>query len=480
MKNYSRFLVVSLACGLTAVGLVACGDSTSSDSDAAAPDAQPTGLCEGDTADTVRPEGWTAASHCNGVDADYDLVFDDTLVHRFDITVAPDVYQATLDDLEDILSGGGPGGGGDVVEDPMWVPVTVQYNGLTWSTVGMRYKGNSSLRSAWQMGIRKLSFRLTFDKFEDDTPEILNQRFFGFKKMTFSNGFKDDSLIRDKVAADIFREGGVPAARGAFARVYVDFGQGPVYFGLYTMIEDPSDKMLDTQFDDDNGNLYKPEGEGAKWVAFIEEHFEKKTNEEEADFSDIIAAIDALGAERSDAALWRQDLESVFNVAGFLKMLALNQTMVNWDSYGCMTHNYYLYADLSDDGRITWFPWDLNEAMLSSGGPQCYATSVMLDEVDDQWPLIRYLLDDPVYRQAYQDELQAAVDGPFASAAVKSRMQAHHDLIAPYVVGANGESAPYTFLTDSADFENSLTSSTAGLFPHVEARHAAVLGALGQ
>ena len=50
--------------------------------------------------------------------------------------------------------------------------------------------------------------------------------------MTFSNGFKDDSLIRDKVAADIFRNAGVPAARGAFVRVYVDFGEGPTYFGL--------------------------------------------------------------------------------------------------------------------------------------------------------------------------------------------------------------------------------------------------------
>jgi spore coat protein CotH len=90
-------------------------------------------------------------------------------------------------------------------------------------------------------GILKLSFRFNFDKYEDEHPDTKNQRFYGFKKMTFSNGFKDSSLIRDKVAADLFRAAGVPAARGTFVRVYLDHGDGPVYMGLYTMIEDPSD-----------------------------------------------------------------------------------------------------------------------------------------------------------------------------------------------------------------------------------------------
>jgi len=39
--------------------------------------------------------------------------------------------------------------------------------------------------------------------------------------------------------------------------VYVDTGNGPVYWGLYTVFEDPSDKMLEYQFENPNGNLYK-------------------------------------------------------------------------------------------------------------------------------------------------------------------------------------------------------------------------------
>jgi spore coat protein CotH len=290
--------------------------------------------------------------------------------------------------------------------------------------------------------------------------------------MIFSNGFKDDSLIRDKVAADIFREAGVPSARGAFVRVYVDYGDGPTYFGIYTMIEDPSDEMLTTQFGDDTGNLYKPEGYGATWREFVESDFEKKTNEDEADWSDIIAAIEALNANPSDAAQWRSNLEAVFNVDAFLKCLAVNQTIVNWDSYGMMNHNYYVYSDPSDGGRIVWFPWDLNEAMLTEGpGNSSFATSIMLDSVDDEWPVIRYLLDDDVYRERYKAEVQAFLDGAFNVSDVQARISAYHALISPYVIGPEAtEASPYTFIRNTQDFSNAV-SGNGGLNQHIADRH---------
>ena len=422
-----------------------------------------------------RPDGWTVETHCKGIDADYEQVFDDSTVHRIDITVSAEDYAATMDNLGEILGSGGPGGGPlDDTEEPMYVPVTVEYNDLTWWHVGMRYKGNSSLHSAWRSDTRKLSFRFNFDKFEDEHPEIDDQRFYGFKKMTFSNGFKDKSLLRDKIAADLFREAGVPAARGTFVRVYVDFGEGPTYFGLYTMIEDPSDEMLETQFGSDEGNLYKPEGDAATWRAdartFVEDHFEKKTQEDQADWTDVYSAWDALHANRSNPEEWRANLEAVFDVDAFLRCLAVNQVIVNWDSYGLMNHNYYVYADPSNDGRIVWFPWDLNEAMLLNNRNGDVSTSIMLDMVNEEWPLIRYLLDDEEYRAQYKNEVQAFLDGPFQTDAVLDRLQANHDLIAPYLDGTvSEEKAPYTFFRNPGEFGNSLTGSE-GLNAHVSVR----------
>lgn len=471
----------TLALALVFLPLLACEGDIDTDP------GPPGESCEDDEADLQRPNSWTVASHCKGQDPDYDLLFDDTVVHRLDITVTAEDYAATMTDLDSLLgsSGGGPGGGGpggggvDVSTEPIFVPVTVDFGDKRWKYVGMRYKGNSSLRSSYQEGIQKLSFRLDFDEFEDDHPEIDDQRFYGFKKMTFSNGFNDPSLIRDKVAADIFRDGGVPAARGAFAAVHVDFGQGPVYFGLYTMIEDVSDELPDAQFADGSGNLYKPDGDGAELDTFVEAAMIKKTNEDAADFSDVIGLIDALNANTSGAT-WREGLEAVFDVDSFLTYLAINQAMVNWDGYGRMTHNYYLYADPSAAGRIVFVPWDLNEALLDRGnsGMTAGASDVMLDAVGADWPLIRRVLDDATYRAAYEVELDNGLAGAFAEDAVKARMQRYHDLIAPYAVGADGESAPYTFLVSDSDFDGSLTTGSSALFPHVESRVAAVEQAL--
>ena len=62
----------------------------------------------------------------------------------------------------------------------------------------------------------------------------------------------------------MLRDRGVPAARAAFYRVVVDTGEGAGYWGLYTMVEDPSDgAMLDAQLGGRGANLYKPDGPAA-------------------------------------------------------------------------------------------------------------------------------------------------------------------------------------------------------------------------
>ncbi len=425
-----------------------------------------------------RPPGWTEATHGDSAPPAYGDVFDDTVVHRYDVRIEPSTYQAMLADLQAKVAAGVLefDGTGDV---PMWAPVEIGYGGHTWWHVGMRFKGNSSLVIAWQRGIRKIPFRLDFDQFEDDYPEIRNQRFNGFKKLTFSSGFGDSSLVRDKVAADLFRAAGAAAARGAFAAVYLDAGGGPFYVGLYTVIEDPSDAMLAWELGAAGANLYKPEGQGADWNQFLASGFRKKTNEGSG-FGDVEAAIAALHADRTDADAWRAGLERAFDVWGFLRVLAVNQTMVNWDGYGCIPHNYYLYGQPDHGGRLGWLPWDLNGSFRSAVRPGCYPQSVMLDEVGAAWPLIRWLLDDPVYRQAYRDELAALLAGAFSPASLDPALTAAHDLVAPWVVGPEAvETYPYTGLTSPTAFGESLAGTPTSLLDHAAARRVAVQTALG-
>ena len=330
--------------------LGACSDSTNSDA---------TAIVVEDTTDTTaltdtdfEATDWTEASHSNDADPNFAEVFDDTLVKRFDFVVSADRWQSMLDDMTATYGEFGRSGGSGLIdadEDPIFVPADVYYNGTQWYRVGIRFKGNSSLQSSWGQGILKLSFKMDFDEFEDDYPQIDNQRFYGFKKFSLKNNYADTSQLREKVAADVFANAGLAVSHTAFYTLYVDHGNGPEYFGLYTLVEEVDGEVLDTQFSSDDGNLYKPEDFGATFIdgSFAEEYFEKKTNEDEADWSDILALYAALHDDTAstDPATWRANLESVFDVDGFLKYLAVNEIIQNWDSYGKMTQNYYLYND---------------------------------------------------------------------------------------------------------------------------------------
>ncbi|WP_158978742.1 CotH kinase family protein [Cellulophaga sp. L1A9] len=421
---------------------------------------------------------WTDATHSKSADPDIEEIFEDEAVKRLDIVISEARWQAMLDDMTSLYgafgtstSGGGQAGGGlvETDEDPVFVPAEVFYEDKEWYKVGVRFKGNSSLQSTWSSGNLKLSFKLDFDEFEDEYPQIDNQRFYGFKKLSLKNNYNDKSMLREKVATDIFRDFGVASSHAGFYTVYVDHGDGPVYFGVYTLVEEVDDTVIDTQFSDNDGNLYKPDGDGASFAegSFSESVFVKKTNEDEADYSDIESVFAALHADTrtTDPAAWRESLESIFDTDTFLKYLAVNTVIQNWDTYGRMTHNYFLYNN-PDTALLSWIPWDNNEA-LQTGNMQ---GSLALDFSDlnaTEWPLIGYLYQDEVYQEQYDGYVQDVVNTVFNASLMQPKYAIYSSLIEPY---ASAEVSGYTFLNSSSDFQAAISE----LNSHVEQRVSAV------
>ena len=420
---------------------------------------------------------WTETTHSNNVNPDYNIVFEQNTVLRFDIAIKESNWSTMQSDLASNLGnssggpgGGGPGGGGpgSVDFDPVWVPCTFQFNDTEWYNVGIRFKGNSSLRSAYQSGNNKLSFKLDFDEFEDDYPALKNQRFYGFKQLNLNNNYDDGSLLREKVTADLFRQFGLTSAQTTFCEVYVDKGNGSEYYGVYTLVEEVDDTVLESQLNDDSGNLYKPDGDAASFAngTYDESEMEKKSNEEEGDYSDVYALYTKINSSTrtSDTEQWKTELESVFNVDGFMKWLAANTIIQNWDTYGRMTHNYYLYNNPAD-GLLTWIPWDNNEALQF--GKQGGALSLSMDEVGNNWPLISYLIDIPEYEQMYEEYLLDFVNQVFIPADMINLYDGYYELLKEY---AYAERDSYTFLTGNSDFDNSIEE----LKSHVQERNNAV------
>lgn len=475
---------------------------------------------------------------------DYDMVFPNDSVNRIDLVIKPDDWQKMLDNMTEIYgefgnsthmsipngnfspgenSGemGMPGGHGMSDVNPVYVPAQVTLNGKTLDNVGIRFKGFSSLSGSWGEGTYKISLKLDCDEFKDEYPEVKGQTLYGFDKLNLQSGFGDNSLMRDKIVTEVFRDSGVPAPRASFYQVYIDKGSGPEYFGLYTMIEDVGDTMISSQFNDGSGNLYKAEGEHDATFqngTFNSSFFDKETNKKQNDYSDLEQFYTALNSEKrtSDPSAWRSDLESIFDVNEFITWLATNTVIQNWDTYGSMAHNFYLYTNPST-GQITWIPWDNNFALqngsagmggdhpdfgnffagnnspVSSGmdnfanlgtgtivnstpgifpmggpggmgggmnmthmGPGGGTQDISLVNVTSDWPLIRYLMDDPVYHEKYVSAVEAVITDVFNPDRMNTIYTRNHELISPYVVGENGEQEGYTHLKSSEDFATSL------------------------
>lgn len=433
-------------------------------------------------------EDWTTATHSTSATPDYATVFNQTQVNRVDIVIDPRYWTIMSNNIEDIYGssstntsgpgggtggrpgGGGPGGGtgggtavgggGNFSEQiPTYIPCSWFFNGIEWYNVGIRYKGNSSLSTGYQSGNGKLPFRVKFDYYADDYPEITGQTFYGFSDLSLSSNYDDQSFMREKVATDLFREFGVAAPQTAFYELYVDYGEGPVYFGLYTFVEVVFDKMLASQFGSGTGNCYKPDGNGAAWSAtnFNIGDFEKKTNESTGDWSDIWAVYDALHAstKTSNLTQYKNDLETVFDVDLFLKYLAVNTTIQNWDTYGRMTHNYYLYNNPSN-GLISWIPWDNNEAFQD--GKQGGSLAFELDEASlDDWPMISNLMDIPAYRATYDDYIDDFINTAFEPTKMQAQYNTMKNLIQSSV---NKEISGYTYLTGNGGFDAAVTTIT--------------------
>ncbi|MFK7947959.1 MAG: CotH kinase family protein [Saprospiraceae bacterium] len=415
---------------------------------------------------------WTTETHSNDVSPDFDEIFDDNSVKRIDLVISEDNWSAMLDDMENLYGTFGVGNSGPNSfsdEDPIFVPASVFYNDIEWYKVGVRFKGNSSLASSWKNGVMKLSFKLDFDEYEDEYPQIENQRFYGFKQLNLKNNYDDKSMMREKVASDVFRNAGLVGPHTAFYTVYVDFGDGPTYFGLYTMVEEVDDSVLEDQFSSESGNLYKPDGDAATFASgtFNEDEYVKQNNEDAGDFSDVQSLLDIIndGTRTTDAATWRANLEAIFDIDVFLKYLAVNTTIQNWDTYGRMTHNYFMYNDPAT-GKLTWIPWDNNEALQTGKQGGSYALDFS-GLSSTQWPLIGYLYNDAVYQAQYDAYLQEVIDGAFNVSTIQATYASYSTLLEPY---ATSELDGYTFLNNSSEFQSAVST----LNSHVSQRTAAV------
>ena len=270
----------------------------------------------------------------------------------------------------------------------------------------------------------------------------------GFHSLYAVPGYRDPSLLREKLALEVFEEAGVPALRAALCRVLVDHGEGQRYAGLYTLVESPTDRFLEERFAAGGGDLFEAVGVGAEWQTTDPSGYLRRAGPGGGEPSELRAAMRALHAPHRDRDAWREELEERLDVDGFSRWLATNWLLRNTDTYGHKGRNFWFYADPGHEGRLSFIPFDLGSAFTRRGP----TLSPLFAGRGQRWPLIGRLLADPVYNAAYRGHLLAGLDGAFHPERLRARIQAMTAVAEPHVVGPGGERRPSTLLQRPEQF----------------------------
>jgi len=277
---------------------------------------------------------------------------------------------------------------------------------------GLRYKGNLSFARSSAAAPLFANFKLKFDV------HGTKGTWDGEKTFNLHAGVVDTSKMRDAVAYAIFRAAGVPAPRTAYAELI--FTVPGVYqetsAGLFTLIEDVNNRLLERVLPPGNGLLMKPEGArggvsllSESWASYIQTY--RPDREATAHEQQRVMEFGRL-ISQTDVGLFRSRIESFLDVDEFLRFIAVNAFIVNTDSYLRGGHNFYLYLDPADD-KFRFLPWDQDLAMGRGGGgvmvfngvanaqPALNSALDILRPAGTDQPLIYWLLDDPAVYARY-------------------------------------------------------------------------------
>lgn len=318
----------------------------------------------------------------------------------------------------------------------------VRVNGQLFNEAGVRYKGNSSYFRSRNETIKKLPVNIKLD-FRNKGQKLSG----GHNTLKLSNAFLDPTFVREPLAYELIRRY-MPAPYCNFARLTIN--NKP--YGIYVNSESIDLNFIQKHFGNTKGHLIKCDPDNWKKVK-SQSGCPKGENASLTYLNDNTGCYDAF-YEVDDPAAWKSllnlikvlnkspdKIETVLDVDQTLWMLALNNSIVNLDSYnGSLSHNYYLWFDSSNVAHP--LIWDLN--MAFGGWRRNFSFEEMKDKElieyaplaelnNSKRPLISNLLKNPLYRKIYLAHLRTIVQEELKSGKLMTRAQAMHKEIDSWV-----------------------------------------------
>jgi len=331
----------------------------------------------------------------------------------------------------------------DEARDEVAVPARLEVGDLNVGMVLLRYKGSTGTLNSvlderqTESYMPKLSLKIVFDKV------VSEQRFCGLRRLNFHSMIYDESLMRDRLCYQAFREAGIVAPRCTHAMIVVNDEN----LGIYAMVEQIDDSFVMDRFGEtSHGLLYKevwPVSQNPESYAR-----EQRWNPSQLDHTAMLALAKALS--QAPASELPSLVAQHANLDELLRYFIVDQALKNWDGVRGWTsrtatstawnHNYYWYV--SPQQRLTLIPWDLDSTLLHPGPRGDLRAWHELEEVKSQGHATssQWLAWEPSHdaltraiaihaRGRYQKVARELLDGPLAVDHMLSSIETWHDQI---------------------------------------------------
>lgn len=314
--------------------------------------------------DLAGPASWYTANGYGTVD-----------VVRLDVRTATTPGVCTIEDqsgctLADVIADIDP-------DDDFKVDIAVHFQGADLPDDGSVSNATMRQRGGGTRLAPQKSFRVKLDSKQN---LWRGERRLQMNKMPY-----DTSRIRNKLAFDLMV--GIPhlsSLRTQFVNLWIDDGQGPEDYGLFTHAEYAGTEYLVNRGRDKDDHLYKIEefvfalgdldylAVDAEGEPLDVDRFETRLGIEGGD--DHRKVVEMIRAVNDNSRSFESILERYFDEENVLTWVAVNFLLHQVDA---VTHNFYLYNPLGTD-KFYFLPWDYDGAFYVEQEP---ANSFATDEL---------------------------------------------------------------------------------------------------
>ncbi len=323
--------------------------------------------------------------------------FDDSKVHTIDIQVDDSTWNNMIKNAQ----------------YEQYIPCTMIIDGVRINEVGIRPKGDTSLKQVIDMNSQNFSFKVEFDHYK-------KQNFDGLDKMILNSCSQDTTYMKDYLAQHMMNYMGIAAPLSSYVNITLN-GKA---FGFYLAMEAVEKSFCVRNYGAIDGKLYKPDAlelpkydyikimgyeteDGQSAVEYLANVMSGKAYKDRnsnirvdmlGDMAKVLIDSNEINTDvtglayidnnpKSYKAIWNsgvfsvdasdeirlinsiqklnrgEDFDNTVDVDSVIKYFVVHNFVDNYDGYtSIFSHNYYLSERA---GKLSMIPWDYNMAFGS-------------------------------------------------------------------------------------------------------------------